>query len=201
MNRKKTPLIIAAVLALLLSGAYVLYNNLSDDREMDRLAIKNEENQGEDREENNQMENNQEAEKTAAPDFVVYDGSGNQVSLSDFKGKPVILNFWASWCGPCKMEMPDFDEVYKQYGRDIHFLMVNLTDGRQETVALATEFLEKRDYSFPVYFDKDSDAATTYGVYSIPTTYFIDAEGNFVAQGNGALDKDTLLKGIELIMP
>ncbi len=134
-----------------------------------------------------------------AYDFSVYDVSGNKVKLSDFFGKPIVLNFWASWCGPCKSEMPAFDEVYKEYKDDIHFLIVNLTDGYQETVTSATNYVTSAGYSFPIYYDKDSEGANAYGVYSIPVTYFIDKDGYLVAYGNFAFDKATLLSGINMI--
>ncbi len=134
-----------------------------------------------------------------APDFTMVDAEGNEVKLSDFFGKPIVLNFWASWCGPCKSEMPDFNEIYLEKGDEIHFLMVNLTDGYQETMERAKAFLEESGYSFPVYYDVKSDAAMTYGVTSIPMTYFIDATGAPVAYGRGALSAETLLQGIEMI--
>lgn len=135
-----------------------------------------------------------------APDFTVYDREGNTVRLSDFREKPVVLNFWASWCGPCKMEMPDFEEIYKEYGEDIHFVMVNLTDGSRETMDTATTFLDSSGYTFPVYYDKDTDAAYTYQVYGIPVTYFINAEGHLIAQGSSALDAETIKRGIGMIL-
>ena len=135
-----------------------------------------------------------------APDFTVYDLAGNPVKLSDFRGKPVVLNFWASWCGPCKHEMPDFDEAYAEFGADIHFVMVNLTDGSSETVDSAHGYVQGQGYAFPVYYDTTLDAANTYGVYSIPTTYFIDAKGQLVAQARGAIDGETLRKGIAMIL-
>src|SRR5699024_5754406 len=121
--------------------------------------------------------------------------------LSDFIGKPVILNFWASWCVPCKKEMPDFDELYAEYGEDIHFVMVNMTDGSRETLEGASEFIEEQGYSFPVYYDTEYDAAITYGVTALPTTYFIDAEGYLVAHALSALDRETILTGIDMILP
>lgn len=134
-----------------------------------------------------------------APDFTVYGRSGAKLKLSDFYGKPIVLNFWASWCGPCKMEMPDFDAVFQERGEEIHFLMVNLTDGRSETPETAADFIDREGYTFPIYFDTDQDAAMTYGVYSIPTTYFLDAEGYGVAMATGAIDRATLERGIEMI--
>lgn len=140
-------------------------------------------------------------EPVKAPDFTVYDGEGNEVRLSDYQGKPVIINFWASWCGPCKSEMPEFQAAYEEYGQEIEFLMVNLTDGYRETQEKAEEYLEEQGYTFPVYFDTDSDAAITYGVMGIPTTYFIDAEGNAVAAAASALDGETLQIGIDMVLP
>ena len=140
-----------------------------------------------------------EAPKIAAPDFTVYDIDGNEVKLSDYLGKPVVLNFWASWCGPCKMEMPDFDEKAKELERKVQFLMVNLTDGSQETVETASAFIAAQGYTFPVFYDTDQSAAYAYGVYSIPTTYFIDAEGYAVAYAGGAIGADVLQKGIDMI--
>ncbi len=141
-----------------------------------------------------------EVPKELAPDFAVVDKNGNKIKLSDMKGKPVVLNFWASWCGPCKSEMPDFEEAYKEYGDEITFMMVNLTDGNRETIDTAQNFIDGQGYTFPVYFDTESNGAAAYGVNSIPVTYFIDAEGYLVAYGRGALDADTLQSGIDMLI-
>lgn len=134
-----------------------------------------------------------------APDFLIYDSEGNEVTMADFEGKPVILNFWASWCGPCRDEMVGFDNKYEEYGEEVEFVMVNLTDGRRETEQSAMEFINGEGYSFPVYFDKDMTAAESYQAYSIPVTYFIDAEGNIVYNAIGSMSEYALSEGIKLI--
>jgi len=137
--------------------------------------------------------------KTFAPDFTVYDAEGNPVKLSDFRGKPVILNFWASWCPPCKAEMPDFQKEYEAQGQDVQFLIVNMTDGNRETVETASAYIAQQGYTFPVFFDTHYTAANAYQVRSIPATYFIDAQGYVVAQFTGALTHEQLQQGISLV--
>ena len=125
---------------------------------------------------------------------------GNAVSLSSMQGKPVVVNFWASWCGPCKSEMPDFQKAYEQHGEAVHFMIVNMTDGMQETKEKAKAYVDKQGFTFPVYYDTDMDAAMTYGVSSIPATYFVAADGSLIARANGAISLATLEKGLSMIM-
>lgn len=134
-----------------------------------------------------------------APNFTVYTEDGTAVKLSELYGKPIILNFWASWCPPCKSEMPDFESMYQKYGEDIHFVMINLTDGQRETVESGAAYAEAQGFTFPVYFDSDLDAANNYQVYSVPMTYFLDAEGYAIARASGAIDAATLERGISMI--
>ena len=131
---------------------------------------------------------------------AVYDLEGNAHTLSEFRGKPVVLNFWASWCGPCKSEMPDFQEKYEAYGNEIQFLMVNLTDGSQETVETAQGYVEGQGYTFPVYFDTAYSAAIAYAVNAVPATYFINENGTMVAYGKGAMSGETLQRGIDMLL-
>jgi thiol-disulfide isomerase/thioredoxin len=130
---------------------------------------------------------------------VVYDADGNPVRLSDFFGKPIVLNFWASWCGPCRSEMPHFQEMYEKWGDEVVFLMVNVTGGGNDTQTDAMRFIRNGGYTFPVFFDLTLDAAAAYGVSGFPTTYFINANGDPVTYAVGALSVETLQRGIDLI--
>lgn len=131
-------------------------------------------------------------EKTPAIDFTVYDNDGMEVSLSDMRGKPVVVNFWATWCPPCKSELPHFNALYQEMGSKVEFMMVDLTDGEGETPTNTRRFLAENGYTFPVYYDDDRSAVFNYGISSIPLTLFIDADGNIVNQNLGMMDEATL---------
>ena len=130
--------------------------------------------------------------KNTAPDFTVLDKDGNTVRLSEKFGKPIVINFWATWCPPCKQELPDFDKLSKEYGDRVVFMMVNLTDGYRDTVDGTKRFVSGKGYTFPVYFDTKDNAASAYNVSSIPQTTFIDAKGNIYTTRIGAMNEATL---------
>lgn len=138
------------------------------------------------------------ANADAAPDFTVYDADGNAVHLSDFRGKPVVLNFWATWCYYCKEEMPDFDAA-SQANPDIQFMMVDLTDGHSETPENAKAFIESNGFTFPVFYDTDMDAASKYPTNSIPVSFFIDRDGNVVTYAPGMMSAENLDYALSLI--
>lgn len=185
-------IIVAVLLIALIGGASLLYNNLSQDYKGENL-IENTTNQN-----NTPDDESQGNTKTPAPDFTVLDYDGNEVKLSDYKGKPVVLNFWATWCYYCKEEMPDFDLAFEKHP-DVEFLMINATDGYQETIESAKAYYEDEGYNFNIYFDTEMDAVKNYGITGFPTTIFIDSDGNIVASAGGMIDLEILEKGIELI--
>ncbi len=201
MGKSKTLIILIVIFALLIVGASLLYGKLSAENEAETLgstqtpSAESAETSAEEGEKNE----DEDIVKVAAPDITVYNSDGEAVKLSDFKGKPVVINFWASWCGVCVREMPDFDEVCKELDGKVVFMMVNMTDGYQETKESAMDFLEEEGFSFPVYYDTDFDAAVKYSVATLPATYFIDAEGYAVAQAKTAINRETLERGIDMI--
>lgn len=130
-------------------------------------------------------------------DFTVYDKNNNEVKLSDFAGKPIVVNIWASWCGPCRSELPYFDTMYSELGDDVVFMMVNDTGGR-ETKDVAKKFVKDNGYNFPLYFDKNASGA--YSVNAIPTTLFIDRDGNLVHKEIGSMSEEELRGFIDEIL-
>jgi len=213
MNNKLLVILLVSALVLLLVLAGVLYGYLGQGGAQNLMTLlpaqttaPTETTQTEESEETVPTETTPIPEETQAhdikaPDFTVYDRDGNPVKLSDFLGIPVVMNCWASWCGPCKMEMPEFQEFYACYEGEIAFLMINMADGAYETVETATAFLDDQNYTFPVYFDTGHEVSLIYGVNSLPTTFFIDSQGNAVAMAVGAIGAATLQEGIGMIHP
>lgn len=200
MDKKIVIIILVLVLVFVLGGAGILYQQLGQKAAPDLLATQATQ-ETEAVEVSTPTAQTTEPANFSTPEFTVYDLDGEEVHLSDFFGKPIVLNFWASWCGPCQMEMPDFNEKYMELGEKVQFLIINMTDGSRETVETASAFITEQGYSFPVFYDTDLDAAAVYSVYSLPTTYFIDVEGYTIARATGAINGETLQRGIDMIMP
>ncbi len=196
---KTTGAMIGFVLLIVISIA--AYNKLTKGYEADRLQEQtNAEDTGATTEESEEESTKEtEKEKSKAPDFTVVNAKDEEVLFSELTGKPILLNFWASWCSPCKSEMPAFQKAYETYGEEVEFVIVNLTDGARETKESAMDFIAENEYTFPVYFDVNQSAAYAYSISSIPTTYFIDSDGTVAAYSQGALEEETLLKGIDMI--
>ena len=182
MSSKKKTILLFAIIVVLLIVSYAVYHILTKTVQPEGQST---------------MET--QSNQIGASDFPVQDSTGKTVKLSDYYGKPIVLNFWASWCPPCKSEMPEFQKVYNDLGKNIVFLMVNMTDGSRETVETASAFIKKQGYTFPVFYDVDQKAAYAYSVSSIPMTVFINDKGYIATYANGAIDEATLRKGIGII--
>ncbi len=131
-----------------------------------------------------------------AKEFTVYDYEGNEVPLSSMQGKPTVVNFWATWCGYCVIEMPDFELAYNSYKDDVNFMMVDLTS-ETETIESAKAFIDEKGYTFPVYYDTERSAYSAYKLTSIPRTLIILDDGTLMYEHVGAMDRITLTSKIE----
>ena len=143
------------------------------------------------------LETGETAEDYTAPDFIAYTLTGEAARLSDFAGKPVVVNFWATWCPPCRQELPGFENAWQQYGDDVVFLMVECGG---ESVDEVESFVAEGGYTFPVYVDSDGSGAAAYGINAIPVTALVDGEGNLFAYQVGAVEEDSLRGAIDMLL-
>jgi len=118
-----------------------------------------------------------------APDFQLPNLEGQSISLSDFRGEPVLVNFWASWCGPCRYEMPFIQEVYEEWSAS-GLVMLAINQG--ESLSTVDDFMQSGNYSFPVLLDTQGQVADQYNILGIPATFFIDEDGVIQAIKIGA---------------
>ena len=211
--RKRNSIILAIVFACILVIAIIAYNVLTSSVRPDNNIVatapggsvevvvpEGDAETGGSVEAGSDAEAEIEAEVTdviPAPDFTFLDSGGNEVSFSDLRGKSVVLNFWASWCPPCKSEMPEFELAYLELGDEIQFVMLALTDGQRETIESATSYIEEEGFTFPVYFDSLREGAYAFGITSIPMTFFIDKGGDIIYWSVGAMDGVALRENIE----
>lgn len=140
-------------------------------------------------------------DRVEAPDFTLVDQFGETHTLSDYKGKVVFLNFWATWCGPCREEMPDIQKIYEEHGGNTEDLIIlgvanpkteenpNNGDGTVEEVS---KFMEDNGYTYPVAMDTTGDVLRDYYISAFPTTFMIDREGKVIGYATGTLSKDIM---------
>ena len=127
-------------------------------------------------------------EKFESVDFELEDVNGNNKKLSSYRGKLVFLNFWATWCGPCRYEMPSMQRIYHELKSEgFEIVAINLREGKK----MVKEFLDQYKLIFPVLLDKDGRVGAIYGARSIPTTYLIDRDGSIIGRVIGAREWDT----------
>lgn len=141
-------------------------------------------------------------EKIAAPDFTLTDQYGNTHSLSDYKGKIIFLNFWATWCPPCRAEMPDIQALYEEYQKmddpDVVILGVAFPNyGKEQSVEGITQFLDENGYTYPVLMDTEASLVLPYYITAYPTTFMIDTDGNVLGYLPGGMTRDIMENVIE----
>ena len=152
---------------------------------------------------NNKVEQSQEDGKIKALDFTLYDQYGNTHTLSEYEGKTVFLNIWATWCPPCKQEMPYIEELYKEYNlnkEDVVILgLASPYFGKEGSKEDIKEFLNSNKYTFPVVFDENADLIYSYGIQAFPTTFVIDKEGYIAQYVPGGMTKEIMKTLIESV--
>lgn len=203
----------AVILAAILGAAVFAYQKLQAEANLPSLEeeVKSSETEKKEDVPEETKDNGTESEKTEtsedpgakrqeAVDVTFYDSEGKAVKLSDYYGKPVVMNFWATWCGYCKKEMPDFQEVYEEYKDKVEFLFINSTDGSRETREKAETYLKEQGYTIPAFYDEDLDAVYTYSVNSLPTTMLLDKQGRVAAYAPGLVEKEALVSALDALL-
>ena len=203
----------AVILAAILGAAVFAYQKLQAEANLPSLEeeVKSSETEKKEDVSEDTKDNGTESEKTEtsedpgakrqeAIDVTFYDSEGKAVKLSDYYGKPVVMNFWATWCGYCKKEMPDFQEVYEEYKDKVEFLFINSTDGSRETREKAETYLKEQGYTISVFYDEDLDAVYTYSVNSLPTTMLLDKQGRVAAYAPGLVEKEALVSALDALL-
>ncbi|WP_343337061.1 Thiol-disulfide oxidoreductase ResA [Terrisporobacter petrolearius] len=174
---------------LIISGLIMSFNGINQINESRKDNYKAE------------VENKTENNKVKALDFTLYDQYGKEHKLSDYKGKTVFLNIWATWCPPCKAEMPHIEELYNEYNKnneDVIILGVSTPNlGNEGDEKHISKFLKDNEYTFPVVFDNNADLIYGYSIQSFPSTFIIDKEGYVREYVPGAMDKETMKSLIE----
>ncbi|RAK12747.1 peroxiredoxin [Halanaerobium saccharolyticum] len=125
-----------------------------------------------------------------APDFTLKNMNDQEVNLSDYRGQKVFLNFWASWCPPCRKEMPDMQKLHEEYGKEVVILAVNVGENK----STAANFMMENGLNFSVLLDTDKSTAQNYLVRGIPTSYFLDKNGIIKEKVVGAVSYERMLE-------
>ena len=133
-----------------------------------------------------------------APDFNLKDQYGVTHSLENYKGKVIFLNFWATWCPPCKKEMPDIENIYKEYGENKKNVVILGVNSEKENEV--KKFLKDKGYTFPTVIDENSEVMRKYFIQAFPTSFVIDKEGNVYGYVMGGLTKEQIRQVIEEVL-
>ena len=190
MKEKIKYFIYAGIFIVAIIGLSVEYNFLNKKMEEEETAKQNLTNQ-------QNVVTQQKVPSRTATDFTVYTENGEEVLLSSYRGKPIVVNFWTTWCGYCKLEMPYFNTIYQKEKENVAFLMINETvqDEKQEAI----NYIKQEKYEFPVYYDTKANAANVYKVTGYPVTIFINKDFEIHKIYQGAISKDRLQNYIDQI--
>jgi peroxiredoxin len=203
MNRSSKILVAAAIVGVILVGVSIYtinnYNNFKTKTNVESTADGKIEGKTEPNDtfsSNNTIEIKPNVIKTKAPDFKLKDLNGEELSLSDLKGKKVFLNFWATWCPPCKEEMPQIQKLYNETkDSDLVIITVEI----QEQLSQVKSFIDNNKYSFKVLLDSNQSVAPKYKISVIPTSYFIDQDGYIISQRSGGMSIDEMKSYIKTL--
>lgn len=140
------------------------------------------------------MEPEIQAVNVEVEDFQLNTIDHKQMKLSDFKGKKVLINFWTTWCPPCKEEMPHLNEYYKEFAKEhnVEILAINITD-EEILVSDVEKFAQKNNIKFPILLDETGKVSIDFRVISIPTSFIVNEEGNIIEKVTGPVTKDILI--------
>ncbi|NLW03125.1 MAG: TlpA family protein disulfide reductase [Clostridiaceae bacterium] len=204
MTKNMKTLIAIAAFVIFMIAAGIIYNSFSE-RYQAKSPLPAPTAEASQTPDSDDMDNSSpepgEEKRLEAPDFSAVDGDGNEVRLQDFRGTPVVLNFWASWCSQCRKELPALDRLFREYSEDgLVVLVVDLVDGARETMDSGKKYVEENGFAFKVLYDTRQEAAYTYGVRFIPSTLFIDKDGYILAGYEGPLGEEGLRIGIDLLL-
>lgn len=135
------------------------------------------------------------------PNFQYTDRRGETVDFDSLRGKPIVINFWGTWCGWCVEEMADFNQLVKDYGDDVNFLFLNVANSKSETTQDVLDFLRENGYdAITTHFDSMGEGIYMFGINSFPTTIYADSEGNLYDAAIGLTDYDSAKKVIESML-
>ncbi len=140
-------------------------------------------------------QNSKPVKGSLVPDFELINNQGSKIHIRDYRGKAVILNFWATWCAPCKLEMPIFQELTERRMDDVVVLAIN----KAEPVDKVNAFILDNKMTFPVLLDSDGKVAREFGIYAYPSTFFVDKEGIIQSLHTGQLNREMLTKYLKTI--